>query len=181
MKNVSFFLYLHEDLSSEPDVWKLGKAMTPYSAVRARQKYMWKTFKLDHLYLGRPKHINILEENLKNELSYCSATSLLRNGCQTELFQISVEQLLTQINDVIKSLGLDVVKIDIPYYSASRSSDCPLGIPSESKSYYHLSNIINNEFGEDVFDTLFNEFFIDQEKNKDCIIDLLFDEEETLF
>jgi hypothetical protein len=181
MKNVSFFLYLHEDLSGEPDVWKLGKAMTPYSAVRARQKYMWKTFKLDHLYFGRPKHINRLEENLKNDLFYCSATRLLRTGCQTELFKISADLLLAQINSTIKNLSLDVIKIDIPYYSASKSSDCPLKIPSELKSYHYLSDVINNNFGEDVFETIFNEFFIEQAKNKDCINDLFFDEDKRLF
>ncbi len=81
--NSSFFLYLHKDLSGHPDVWKLGKAMTPYSAVRARQKFMWEKFGLDYLYFGRPSHIDCLEEIVKTNLFSFSATNLLGESAQT--------------------------------------------------------------------------------------------------
>jgi len=148
MTNVSFFLYLHEDLSGVPDVWKLGKAMTPYSAVRARQKFMWKTFGLPHLYFGRPSHISTLEEVLKYNLYDYSATKLIKGNCQTELFKLPINDLLAIIDSIIENRKLDIIKMEMSGpYTTSKSSDCPFGIPSEKKSYNHLSRIVTNKFG----------------------------------
>ena len=147
--SVSFFLYLHKDLSGEPDVWKLGKAITPYSAVRARQKYMWRTFELPHLYFGRPSHITTLEDVLKSELFDYSATKLINGSCQTELVKIPIENLLQVIGDIIEKRNLDVIKLEMPGpYTASKSSSCPYGIPTESKSHQHLLRIVKSKFGD---------------------------------
>ena len=59
----SFILYIHNDLSGDPDWKKIGKAMTPYSAVRSRQKNCSKKFYLNHIFIGDPCHINVLEES----------------------------------------------------------------------------------------------------------------------
>lgn len=160
--DVSFFLYLHKDLSNEPGVWKLGKAITPYSAVRARQKFMWKTFGLSHLYFGRPSHITELEEILKKELFDFSAAKLINSTGRTELFKIPITNLLQVIEGVIKKEKFDVVKMEMhKLYTASKSSDCPYGIPSETNSYWHLSERVNNNFGssfgENMTDLLFEE------------------------
>jgi hypothetical protein len=138
----SFFLYVHDDLSGDVNWKKIGKSMTPYSAVRARQKYCSKVFHLNHLWFGDPADINFLEESIKNNLHTVSAKYL--NGISaTELFKVKEIELVKQINRVIDDYGLQVWKqtLDKPY-SASKSSECPFKIPSEKDSYYHLKTIL---------------------------------------
>ena len=57
---MSHFFYLHKDLTGEPDAWKLGIALTPYSAVRARQKFCWNKFKLDRRsFQFQPNYLHV--------------------------------------------------------------------------------------------------------------------------
>ena len=77
---MSHWLYIHEDMGGEPDVYKPGIAMLPYSAVRARQKFVWKKFELTHLYFGRAEHIKILEQRIKKNFYDCSGQAHLGNG-----------------------------------------------------------------------------------------------------
>jgi hypothetical protein len=138
----SFFLYIHDDLSGDSNWKKIGKSMTPYSAVRARQKYCSKVFHLNHIWFGDPTDINFLEESIKNNLHTVSAKNL--NGVSaTELFKIKETELVKQINQTIDDYGLQVWKQDLDKpYSASKSSECPFKIPSERDSYYHLKKIL---------------------------------------
>lgn len=160
MSSVSFFLYIHSDLSGEPDVWKVGKAITPYSAVRARQKFMWKKFQLDHLYFGRPSHIEILEESIKTNLFNFSATNLLGESTQTELFKIQIDDLLGHIGAVIKNKSLHVAKMHlVSPYSASNSGECPFGIPPENRSYQYLMPKVQETYGEDPSVALLQKLF----------------------
>jgi hypothetical protein len=142
----SFFLYVHDDLSNDPDWKKFGKSMTPYSAVRARQKFCSKVFYLNHIWFGDPQDINFVEDTVKKNLCTLSAKYLKGIGA-TEVFKIKEKELVKQINQVIDEYGLRVWKqeLDEPY-SASKSSECPFKIPSEKESYYHLKKMLKNHF-----------------------------------
>ena len=132
---MSHFLYVHADLTGVPDVWKIGVAMTPYSAVRARQKYCWQQFKLDHIWFGFPKHIEFIEQYIKHALRSCSGKALQNFGTQTEIFQINILELRSRIAELIKSHNLCVMELvlDQPYV-ASNSGQCPFGIPNEKNA-----------------------------------------------
>ena len=146
----SFFFYIHKELRETKDIWKVGKAMTPYSAVRARQKYMWDTFCLDYLYFGNPKHIDRLEGKIKQLLYFNSAKYIKGGNAQTEIFQININDLLTTVDEQIEINKWQVKRLafDKPY-SASNSGSCPLNIPGESISHEYLCNLAEDTFGQD--------------------------------
>jgi len=128
----SYFFYIHPDLTKVPDVWKLGITKTPYSAVRARQKYCWEQVGLTHLYFGLPFSISLLESNLKKRLGYLSGKSLQQFGTQTEMFKIDINTLLLEIDSIIVEKELYIKKVDLPTpYTAVNAGQCPFGICSE--------------------------------------------------
>jgi len=149
---MSHFLYLHQDLSGTPNVWKVGKAITPYSAVRARQKFCWKQFGLDYLYIGVPEDISNLEQWIKDDLKEYSGKHLKGFGTQTELFNIEINKLLRHINNIIVDEELKVKQVLLTEkYTASSSGNCPFGIPSESLAHYWLEDKIIAMFGDQKF------------------------------
>lgn len=132
---MSWFLYIHKDMSNHKDIWKLGITKTPYSAVRARQKFCWDTFGLDYLYFGNPYHIAGLEERAK-QYFYTRSGSYLNNiGGQTELFSIDIKTLKGFIDNQISSLDYRIreIVLDKPY-TAAKSGSCPFGIPTENQA-----------------------------------------------
>lgn len=133
--NPSHFLYLHKDLTGVPDVSKVGKAITPYSAVRARQKFCWQQFSLDHLWIGLPNHISWLEETIKHDFRFFSGHHLQNMGTQTEIFQVNIRVMRDAINQLIKdhNLCVEEVLLDKPY-TATSSGQCPFHIPSEKQA-----------------------------------------------
>lgn len=144
---MSHFFYIHADMSKKKDVWKIGISITPYSAVRARQKYCSEKFGLDHLFFGFPDDIKDLERYLKEVLFDITPRDLLVHGNQTELFQITEEQLLHHVNALIELHNFQIIKCDtFGKYTASRSGDCPYGIPSERLSNDWCNNELIKHF-----------------------------------
>lgn len=136
---MSHFLYIHKDLSNVKGVWKIGVAITPYSAVRARQKFCWNKFSLDYLYFGLPGHIAFIEKRIKQKFSRFTGKNLQGHGASTEMIKIDIEILLKAIKDIIVEHDLKVNQLDLENpYSAAKSSDCPFGIPSEQYAGYYL-------------------------------------------
>lgn len=144
----SFFFYIHKDLGNEPDVWKTGIGMTPYSVVRARQKFIWRQFVLEHLWFGNPEHINFLEHRVKEIFEKQSGNYLHNYGTQTEIFKAPIADLLDAVEFIIEKyeLQVELVALKTPY-SASSSGKCPLGIPSEANSFDHLTAKVGEKFG----------------------------------
>lgn len=143
-KNKSFFIYIHDDLSGDPEVNKIGRAMTPYSAVRLRQRFMSKLFELNYFFFGHPDDIHKLETHIKFTLKSVA----VRNRCQRELFRKPIDEILTIIHDYIEKHHLRVARVDMgnTKYSAHNSRGCPLKIPSEKKSYNYLISRIPKIF-----------------------------------
>lgn len=139
-------------LCGTKNVWKLGKTMTPYSAVRSRNRVYWGGFGLDHLFFGHPASIDALEESLKLFFHEFSGTVLNKRSGQTEMFMVDIDVLLAKIQELIVKNNLQVAKVamDAPY-TASNSGECPFGIPSESKSYEYLDNLVNAQLGVDTY------------------------------
>jgi len=144
----SFILYIHNDLSGDPDWKKIGKAMTPYSAVRSRQKNCSKKFYLNHIFLGDPCHIDVLEESFKRTCYTLSGTHINQISGQTEIFKMSEEAILDHLLGIIEKYNLRVKKIELDTpYSACNSGECPLQIPSEANSYAYLRNLVIRTWG----------------------------------
>lgn len=142
---MSHFLYIHPCMAGTADVWKVGVAKTPYSAVRARQKYTWAKFGLDYLYFGRPNNILWLEQQVKDYFRNYSGKTI--QGYGTELFQVKIGQLKRQIDFMIQEYGLDVIMVSMKdSYTASSSGQCPFGIPSEKDADWYLECKANEVF-----------------------------------
>jgi len=148
-RNTSFILYLHNDLSGNPDWKKLGKAMTGFSAVRSRQKNCSEKFYLNHIFLGDPVHIDFLEETFKNTFYHYSGTAINRISGQTELFKMPENSIIKELMKIIEIYNLHIRKIELGKpYDACNSTECPLGTPSETNSYFYLRNMIVKQWGE---------------------------------
>jgi len=145
---MSHFFYIHKDLSGEPDAWKIGIALTPYSAVRARQKFCWNQFKLDHVYFGRAFHIEVLEDLLKRRLWRHCAKFVKGGSSQTEMFKLPIEELLKEVETVINERELHIRKLDLPNgYSATKKSKCPFKLPSEALAAEYCAQRVTEHWG----------------------------------
>jgi len=143
---MSHFLYIHPCMSGTPGVWKVGVSKTPYSAVRARQRYTWNKFGLEYLYFGRPDDIGCLEKMIKDYFSYCSGKTL--QGYGTELFKVDVNLVRKYIAIKIHNQKLDVKPVVMKQsYTASSSGQCPFGIPTEQDADFYLNRRVNEMFG----------------------------------
>lgn len=130
---MSHFLYIHKDLTNVPDAWKVGKTLTPYSAVRSRQKFCWNQFGLQHLYFGFKSHIAFIEDKVKQKFYPWSGKKIQQFGTQTEMFKVNIEHLTKFIDQLIVENNLKVRKVEMQGdYTASNSGSCPFGIPSEA-------------------------------------------------
>jgi hypothetical protein len=146
---MSHFLYIHKDLSGSAEWNKIGQAITPYSAVRLRQRFCSMEFSLDHVYFGRERHIERLEDRIKERYNHLSGKALTGRN-QTELFKVSQEDLVDYIGDTIKELGLNINKVKLSKpYSASSSGLCPLDVPSEKEVWSWAQKIVKDTWGED--------------------------------
>ena len=159
---MSHFLYMHKDLSGDPDWNKAGVSVTPYTAVRVRQKFCSKEFVLDHLYFGRERHIHQLESSIKERYKHLSGKVLTGRG-QTELFNVSQAVLLKFINETIEEQSLHIQKVELAKpYSASNAGSCPFNIPSESSVWYWAEKLVEKHWGKDPYKTskqMFDELF----------------------
>jgi hypothetical protein len=136
-------------MAGTPDVWKVGVTKTPYSAVRARQKYTWAKFGLDYLYFGRPNSILWLEQQVKDYFRNYSGKTI--KGYGTELFQVEIAQLRNKINSLIQEHQLDVVMVTMKgAYTASSSGQCTFGIPGEKDADWYLECKANEIFNSAV-------------------------------
>jgi hypothetical protein len=147
----SFYVYVHDDLSQDPDWKKVGKSMTPHSAVRARQKNCSKKVSLNHLYFGDPAHIDFLEKTFKDEFADKTGTAINdgKISCQTEMFKMPEADIVIALNDIIETNALNIKKLELdPLYSAANHNECPLKIPSEEKSYDHCRELVVTHWGK---------------------------------
>lgn len=145
----SFFFYIHDDLSGDSEWKKSGIGMTPYSVVRARQKFCSKRFSLTHLYFGNPNHISFLEAQFKTKFYHKSGTAINGINAQTELFKMTELEIIVAVNKIISSNNLHIRKLELEQpYSAANSGDCPFGIPSEANSYFYLKGMVTKQWGQ---------------------------------
>jgi hypothetical protein len=137
-------------MAGTPDVWKIGVTKTPYSAVRGRQKYTWAKFGLTHLYFGEPGDVLWLEQRIKEIYQHLSGKAI--QGYGTELFKITIKRLCAEIDSLIEKCNLKVIVVDLKEpYTASSSSKCPFGIPSEVCADYFLEDVADNIFSQPIW------------------------------
>ena len=145
MKNVSPFFYIHADLSGNECWNKIGIGITPYSVVRARQKYCSQPFYIDHLYFGEFDDISKIERYFKSMFKHQSAKYLLKSNA-TELFKMKQDDIVNEINRIIIRWNLKIKKLDVSKYSSSSSQNCILKIPSEDEAYCYSKDLITKMF-----------------------------------
>ena len=146
---MSHFLYIHKDMTNVDGVWKLGVTMTPYSAVRARQKFCWNKFSLDYLYFGVPEHVMFIENTVKEHFAELSGKKVKGFGSQTEMFRIDINILRKHIDSLIKDYDLQVQELVLSEpYSAANSGECPFGIPTEHLAREWLDEKIQETYSQ---------------------------------
>ena len=144
----SFVLYVHDDLSGDPAWKKVGRAMTPYSAVRTRQKNCSRKFQLNHIFMGDPYHIQQLEQQFKHKFYHSSGAHINKINSQTEMFCMSESEIVSGLQDIIQKHNLHVVPMPLEEpYSASNAGECPLGIPIETQSHHSLRQWVQHKWG----------------------------------
>ena len=147
---MSHFYYIHKDVGGDPDFLKPGVTVHPSNVVRGIQRKQSRKFVIDHLYFGRPEHIYYLESCVKEQYKSVSGKVLLEWGNQTELFKVSIKELLVAVDDIInyKWRPLDIVKIPLkePYYGTNQST-CTLQLPVGEKDGWYFENKVNELFG----------------------------------
>lgn len=162
---MSHFFYIHRDLRDHPDVNKIGIAISPYSAVRARQKFCWDRVGLDHVYFGMPNHIRYLETIFKQKYFEFSGKHLNRRGGQSELFKMTEKEILNAVNNIVNGYKLNIKKLELTEsYTASNSQQCPLKLPPESQLHNHCNREVSKIWGTPVVEsktTAFNLLFVD--------------------
>lgn len=139
---MSNFFYIHKDLSGKENCWKIGVAITPYSAVRARQKYCWNDFTLDYVYFGTWRDITWMERHIKSLFYGHSAKYITGKKSRSEMFKVNIDYLRDTIAEEIKKHKLKVMPLELPNgYSASSASMCPLKLPSEAEARGHCQRL----------------------------------------
>jgi len=136
MKN-SYWFYLHPELTNQPHYHKAGRSLTPYSAVRSRQRFMLADFYLTAVWFGHPEDIAHLERTVHD----LYRPSELGPG-RRELIYYNPEQrrydLETAIEMIIYSHRLSVVRRytqDPRGYHAVNSSQCPFNCAAEKDAH----------------------------------------------
>jgi len=156
---MSHFFYIHRDLRDHPDVNKIGIAISPYSAVRARQKFCWDQVGLDHVYFGMPNHIRYLETIFKQKYFEFSGKHLNRRGGQSELFKMTEKEILNAVDKIIKGYKLNIKKLELTeLYTASNSQQCPLKLPPESQLHNHCNREVSKIWGTPIVESKTNTF-----------------------
>ncbi len=144
---MSHFYYIHKDVAGDPEFLKPGITVHPSNVVRGIQRKQSKKFSIDHLYFGRPDHVQFLEKRIKDHYKHLSGKALLEWGNQTELFKINEAELLKSVAQAIENYELDIIKIELsePYHGTNQSN-CPLSLPGENDRWY-FDDKVDEMFG----------------------------------
>lgn len=129
---MSYVFYIHKELSGNyPKVNKAGKAITPFSVVRLRQRFLVDAFELEYIWFGNPSDITWLEEQVM--LHYRLKGLLKGDRSNTELIWDTTDNIRDVTIAMINLYNLDIHEITPTgyKYSATNSSNCPLGFPGE--------------------------------------------------
>jgi hypothetical protein len=78
-----------------------------------------------------------LESYIKHVYKNVSGKALFEWGNQTELFKVDIHDLLNSVNEMITTIGLQIVKVPLstPYHGTN-TSNCDLRLPGEKESWY---------------------------------------------
>lgn len=149
-----YILYIHPSLCGTPNWWKVGQAITPYSAVRVRQRFMVAPFEIPNIWFGRSADIETLENAVTKKFPGTE-----KGGGNTEMVNCTLSELTSFINDYITEkngnnqflsdqAALDIIELplDAPY-TATNSSNCPFGFPSEKNIHEWAAQECDNFFG----------------------------------
>lgn len=137
----SYVLYLHRELRLLENWWKAGRAITPYSAVRLRQRLVHDQFCLEHVYFGNPEDIKWLEKRIHSAFPGPDNTY-----CNKELVQVEEARLLAFIDHQISHFGLEITHLG-DNYTAHRSQHCPYGFPVEKDIHEWARDKLEETFG----------------------------------
>ena len=141
--STSYWLYIHPELTGKPNYWKVGKSLTPYSAVRSRQRYLVDDFYLTAVWFGHPDDIAELERAIhsiwrpaddkklgssRGELIYYKEEDSSSSSSSLEMF---IEQMIYSRNSRVKRMYTGNPK----GYHATNAGQCCF--ESDQEKYAH--------------------------------------------
>lgn len=136
----SYWLYMHPELQGKPNYWKVGKTLTPYSAVRSRQRHMVDDFYLTALWFGHPDDVDTLEYVI-HSIYRPTGNNKLGSG-RGELVYYNAEQegcrLDTAIQRSIDIRGADMKRMytgNARGYHATNSTQCVFNCVQEKDAH----------------------------------------------
>ena len=136
----SYWLYLHPELQGKQHYWKVGKALTPYSAVRARQRFLVDDFYLTAVWFGHPKDVATIEQLIHS--MYRPMNEARLGSSRSELVYYNPEDheltLESSIQLAIDLRGASLKRMSTGNpngYHATNSTQCPFDCPQEKYAH----------------------------------------------
>lgn len=168
-----YVAYAHPSLCKTPDWWKIGVAITPYSAARIRQRFMIAPFEIPYLWFGKSEDILKLESAVINRFPRSA-----RGNGNTEMVNCTSSDLLDFIQNCIAGFSncsadwfmsdrsaLDIIELPLKSpYTATNSSDCPFGFPSEKNIHEWAIKECDNLFGTKSNPSMIYSYIADQHR-----------------
>ena len=164
--STSYWLYIHPELSNKENYWKVGKSLTPYSAVRSRQRFLVDDFYLTAVWFGHPDDIALLEAEIHRMFRPVVWNKLGSSRGELVYFnpEHETETLEQTIDAVITVNEYRVRRIVAPSprgYHATNASQCPYGCAQEkdahkwSRAKLRELKLMNVSLQDNHFDSLF--------------------------
>lgn len=149
MTKNSYWLYIHPELSQKDHYWKVGRSLTPYSAVRSRQRYLIDDFYLTAVWFGKPDDIARLETTVQSIYKPLDSPG---TGRRELIYYNPNEQhhsLETAIDVIIYGHKLKVVRRytgNPRGYHATNSGQCPLHCDQEQYAHEWSRQQLKQQF-----------------------------------
>lgn len=164
--STSYWLYIHPELQGKEHYWKVGKSLTPYSAVRSRQRFLVNDFYLTNLWFGDPNDIATVE-NIVHSMYRPNYNSKLGSGRGELVYYNELEHgypLDIAISTVIRIRNANVKPMSIGNplgYHATNSTQCAFNCPQEKDAHTWSRRKLKEMFGLKVNDprSMFDELF----------------------
>ena len=138
--STSYWLYIHPELQGKKNYWKVGKCLTPYSAVRARQRFLVDDFYLTAVWFGVPGDVAQVESAI--HAAYRPKYGAQLGSSRSELVYYDEDQagesLISTIDTVIAIQGARLKRRPIKNpkgYHATNSGQCVFNCPQEKNAH----------------------------------------------
>ena len=153
--STSYWLYLHPELQGKKNYWKVGKSLTPYSAVRSRQRFLVDDFYLTAVWFGHPSDVAAMEQIIHSIYRPILGSKLGSSRGELVYYDEEAEgySLATSIQLAIDLRKASLTRMhtsDPRGYHATCSSQCVFNCVQEKDAHEWSRRLIRSMFNRRV-------------------------------